>query len=106
MSRSYKKFPHVRAYCGKSGKYGRNMANRKIRRLPLTYDIPKGSAFKKIYNSYNIWDYAFTQFKEWEIRDWEHEQARIINNVHSWKINCHLTLEESLSNWVKFYKRK
>ena len=67
MSRSYKKFPQVRAYYGKSGKFGRKQTNRKIRRLSINYDIPNGKNFKKLYERSEIWDDAFTQFKEWEI---------------------------------------
>lgn len=103
MSRSYKKFPHVRAYYGKSGKFRRNQANRKIRRLPIDYDLPNGRGFKKLNETCEIWDYAFTQFKEWEIQDWEKEETDIINEVHSWKKKYHTTLEETLANWKKTY---
>lgn len=106
MSRSYKKFPKIKAYYGKSGKYGRNQANRKIRRLPLSYDIPNGCSFKKLYESCEIWDYSFTQFKKWEIRDWEKDEADIINNVYTWKKKYRITLEEALINWKKDYLSK
>ena len=103
MSRSYKKFPHVRAYYGKSGKYGRNRANRKIRRLPLSYDIPNGKGFKKLYERCIIWDYAFTQFKEWEIQDWEKEESYIANDIYSWRKKYHTSLEKTLTDWKKTY---
>lgn len=106
MSRSYKKFPRVRAYYGKSGKYGRNQANRKIRRLPLDYDIPKGRGFKKISNSCEIWDYSFVQFKEWEIQDWEKTQADIANGVETWRGHNPRTLEETLVMWKLSYIKK
>lgn len=106
MSRSYKKFPQVRVYYGKSGKWARNQANRRIRRLPIEYDLPNGRSFKKIYESYDIWDYGFTQFKEWEIKDWEEVEARIANNVPSWKTKCHTSLEETLTDWRKTYLKK
>lgn len=106
MSRSYKKFPHVRAYYGKSGKFARNQANRKIRRLPIDYDLPNGRSFKKLNETCEIWDYAFTQFKEWEIQEWEETEARITNGVHSWKNKYHSTLEEALIDWKKTYLNK
>ena len=106
MSRSYKKFPVVRAYYGKSGKKARNYANRKIRRLPLTYDLPNGRGFKKINESCDIWDYSFTQFKEWEIQEWEQEEARRANGLGSWKYRLYSTLDEALIDWKKTYKCK
>lgn len=106
MSRSYKKFPQVRAYYGKSGKFARNRANRKIRRLPISYEIPDGGSFRKLYERCEIWDYAFTQFKEWEIQEWEETEARILNNVSSWKADHHTSLEETLVDWKKTYLNK
>ena len=106
MSRSYKKFPQVRAYYGKSGKWARNKANRKIRRLPINYDLPNGRSFKKLTESCGIWDYAFTQFKDWEVKEWEETEARIANGVYSWRTKCHESLEETLIDWKKTYIRK
>lgn len=103
MSRSYKKFPRIRAYYGKSGKYGRNQANRKIRRLPIDYDIPNGRGFKKLNESCDIWDYSFVQFKEWAIEEWEKEEAEIINDIYSWRRKYHTTLEDALVDWKKSY---
>jgi len=106
MSRSYKHFPTVRAYYGKSGKKARNYANRKIRRLPLDYDLPNGRSFKKLSESWDIWDYSFTQFKEWEIKEWEQEEARRANGFGSLKHSLYSTLNEALNDWAKFYRRK
>jgi len=106
MSRSYKKFPQVRAYYGQSGKNERIRANKKIRHLPIDYDIPNGRAFKKLNESCEIWDYAFTQFKEWEIQEWEEVASRIANGVPSWKAKYHTSLEETLADWKKTYLSK
>lgn len=106
MSRSYKKYPKVKTYYGKSGKFSRTIANRKIRRLPIDYDIPNGRGFKKITESYDIWDYSCTQFKEWEIQSWYTEEAQIANDIYSWKRKYHTTLEETLNDWKKFYLSK
>ena len=106
MSRSYKKFPHIRAYYGKSGKYARNRANRKIRRLSLDYDIPQHRGFKKLSESCDIWDYSFTQFKEREIKEWEQEETRKLYGIYSWKNRLYSTLDEALIDWKKSYIRK
>jgi len=103
MSRSYKKFPHIRAYYGNSGKIARNFANRKIRRLPIEYEIPNGGHFKKLYERCEIWDYGFTQFKEWEIQEWEKEETYIANGIYSWRNQYHTSLEETLADWKKTY---
>lgn len=106
MSRSYKKFPKVRVYYGKSGKYGRKRANKKIRSLPLEYEIPNGRGFKKVFNSYEIYDYSCTQFKEWEISRWHSQQQELANGVNLWNAKYVVSLEETLSYWKKFYKCK
>ena len=106
MSRSYKKFPHVRAYYSKSGKWARNKANRKIRHLPISYDLPNGRSFKKLNETCEIWDYAFTQFKEWEIQDWKKETIEIVNGVRTWKKKYYTSLEERLIDWKKTYLSK
>lgn len=106
MSRSYKKFPKIKVHYGKSGKYSKNQANRKIRRLPLDCDIPNGRGFKKLYESCEIWDYSYTQFKEWEIQDWEKDEADIINEIYTWKKKYRVTLEEAFINWKRAYLSK
>jgi hypothetical protein len=104
MSRSYKKFPHIRVWYGKSGKWGRKQANKKIRNLPLEERIPKGSIYKKYYNSYNIWDYSFTEFLEWKIEDYYRCEAHFLNGVTNYK--KYDSLNEALIEWKKWYKCK
>lgn len=106
MSRSYKKYPKISVYYGKSGKFGRRQANKKIRHLPLEYNIPTGGTYKKLYESCNICDYSFTEFKEWVITQWEKEEKDLLNNVNTWKRKYHQTLEEDLINWKKLYLNK
>ena len=103
MSRSYRKYPCISIYYGKSGKFGRRQANKKIRSLPIDYELPKGRGFKKLYNSYDICDYQFTQFKEWAIKDWEKECKDLANGVNMYKNKYHQTLQEELNNWKKDY---
>lgn len=107
MSRSYKKYPKVKiSRYGKSGKYGKKQANRTIRRLPIEEHIPDGRCFTKYHERSEIVDYSFTQFKEWEIDEWNRDQQEIANNVNTWKTKYNTSLEEALSNWKKFYKCK
>lgn len=105
MSRSYKKYPKVKAY--ESGKFGKKQANRTIRHLPINVEIPNGRSFKKLYESSNIYDYSFTEFKEWVVEKWQSNQKDSLygvkNGIH-WYDND--TLEEALADWKKFYKCK
>lgn len=104
MSRSYKKFPRIK--CENSCKFGKRQANKTIRNLPIDFEIPKGRWFKKLYESYDICDYSFTQFQEWEIKDWYRHQAELINGVKPWRSKSDETLEEALGDWKKYYKSK
>jgi hypothetical protein len=51
MSRSFKHVPIIKD-CG-FGKYGKFIANKKVRKA----DIDDGNNYRKLYNSYNIFDY-------------------------------------------------
>ena len=104
MSKSYKKFPRVK--CEKSCKIGKHFANKKVRAyLKTGKDISNGKGYKKIFDSAEICDYAFTEFEEWIIQDWYKDQYDILNGIRE-KRDCDGTLEEALLNWKKFYKRK
>lgn len=105
MSRSYKKFPCKRAYYGRSGTFGRRQANKKVRHLPIDYHLPNGGNFKKLYESCNIYDYSCVQFKEWAIKQWEEEEAKIQQGIELWKAKYHSTLDETIQFW-KWYIRK
>lgn len=102
MSRSYKKFPMIK--CGGCEKWGKVFANRRVRRYKG--EISNGSEYKKIYESWDIHDYQYTQFREWAIQEWEQDQAEIANGVNTWKSKYNTTLEEALNDWKKFYKCK
>lgn len=104
MSRSYKHYPKINIYYGSSGKWARNQANRRIRHLPIEFEIPNGKSYKKLYPGGEIVDYMFTKFKEWEIVEWYEDQARIINNFKYKPDN--ITLEEDLILWKKSYMNK
>lgn len=106
MSRSYKKYPRVK--CEKSCKYGKRLANKYVRRyLKQGNMLSNGCEYKKLYQSADICDYSFVQFKEWAIDEFYKDQYDIINNVKSWKANyVNKTLEEALAEWYVYYKAK
>lgn len=52
MSRSYK---HTPRSGDKKSKYGKNFANRRIRRIKTI--VPNHKSYRKYYESYNICDY-------------------------------------------------
>ena len=105
MSRSYKKYPLVK--CERSCKFGKRQANKKIRSLPVSEDIPKGTGYKKYYQSYDICDYQFVEFKEWVIEKWYSRQK---DNLYGVRNYTHWTdentLEEELSLWKRSYLNK
>jgi len=53
MSRSYKHTGWIQDQSGK--KHGKRFANKRVRRFDS--EIPSGSSYKKIYNSWDIADY-------------------------------------------------
>ena len=61
MSRSRKKTP---IYKVSTGKYGKNQANRKVRRIGKDMYAGKGNGFKKEYPQYHVIDYTFYIPKE------------------------------------------
>ena len=102
MSRSYRKYPQLK--CERSCKWGKRQANKKIRNLPITEDLPKGGGYKKYFEQWDICDYTCTMFKEWVIDKWH---ARQKDNQYNVKNFTHWanekTLEEELALWKKDY---
>jgi hypothetical protein len=58
MSKSYKHTPCVKQQ-GRSKKFYKKYANKKIRRKQLNEDIPDGSSYRKLFESWDICDYRF-----------------------------------------------
>ena len=58
MSRSYKKNPVCTDGSPHTTKESKKFANKKVRRHE---DIPNGSAYKKVSDSYDIHDYIFSR---------------------------------------------
>lgn len=89
MSRSYKHTPVCKE--GKSKKYGKRCANRKIRRgakrKPYDSAAGKSNLYRKKYESWDICDYRF-----WGEPIWREE---------SW-----LNLRDRPEIWQKCYRRK
>lgn len=56
MSRSYKKHPILKDN-GKSKKYGKQLANRKVRHSELSGG--KSNDYKKCYESWDVYDFRF-----------------------------------------------
>lgn len=55
MSRSRKKYPIVTDYSKNYTSFAKRQANKKVRKYSKT--LSKGSVFKKLYCSWNIFDY-------------------------------------------------
>lgn len=72
MSKSYKKFPCVKAYSAGAKK----MANRKFRRSNKFEDIPLNEKgyYRKCTNQYDIWDYGCYYPESQVMRDIENEE--------------------------------
>lgn len=61
MSRSYKHHP---IFHGAKSKYGKNLANRHVRRIPATAEVSNYGWYKKNYEQYDIYDYWSRQTEE------------------------------------------
>ncbi len=68
MSRSYKKHPWVTDHHVKTTKEKKKFANKKVRRHE---DLPNGSAYKKVSESWDICDYKWYWTWEEAKKDWE-----------------------------------
>ena len=103
MSRSFKKTP-ISKDGGRSSKWGKNQANKKIRNY--NDEIPKGGSYKKLYEQWDINDFVVY---------WTEEDAK--EEYYRWKAYYHNegwddfdkdfgTLEQYLIRWRKYMKNK
>lgn len=97
MSRSYKKTP----YCGDNkgrGKKRTAMSKVRSKLKDPNYELPKGSAYKKIYETWNICDYGWvTSWKEyWNIciRFWHQYGGEYPDKKKEYRY------------WLKWYRNK
>lgn len=110
MSRSYKKFPQFRDNLwGRSLKTGKRYNNRKIRRKikDVSIDVGNGKDYERFgLDSWDLWEYKSYQTKSDIIKEWEEDQAEILNGVSNWKSQYNTSLDEAIVDWYKSYKRK
>lgn len=97
MSRSIKHTPVCKD--NGIGKDAKRYASKSVRRLE---DTPSnGSAYKRVYNSYDIHDYVSRWTREEAVKAWAEEDAD--GRFHK----MYDTLEEFLEKcWAKAYQRK
>ena len=69
--------------CGGYGKYGKHLANKKVRHS----DVDDGNAYRKVFNSYDIYDMTYNLYRNH-------------NAVHHWT-NYKMTIEEIMWYWRK-----
>lgn len=101
MSRSYKKNPIVKD--GHSGKFGKRLANRKVRHCKK--DIANGKAYKKIFESWDIHDFVYRYPLIQLLRDQEAEEKAVMNDgVPDYRKNKRFVM--TAERWKKSYKRK
>ena len=98
MSRSFKHFPCVKdKSCSRSGK---KYANRSIRHMK---QVPNGSGYKKLKESYDICDWScyetYNDYKKWYIRSLA--QDKLLGRKSDIK-----TEKELYYDWFRAYKRK
>lgn len=108
MSRSRKKTPIFKDHEKRPNRPMKAFANKKVRH---TKDIPSGSSYKKIFNSWDISDYFFYCTKKEAIQWWEDEvyeatRQGISPDEYGWHKE-YLSLDEFLNKyWARYYLRK
>lgn len=97
MSRSYKKTP----VCidGKSGRVGKKLANRKVRRYKGI--IPNGKSYKKLYESWEIHDFVSRVTYKEEQKKFESDFKSYLNGPIKKGPKCYIG-----HSWEKYYYRK
>lgn len=68
MSRSYKKHPWITDHHARTTKEKKKFANKKVRHYK---NLPNGSAYKKVSESWDICDYKWYWSWEDAKKDWE-----------------------------------
>lgn len=66
MSRSYYKYPSVKDYSRSYTRWAKRQASKATRR---DWNIDNGTNYKKVYCSYNIFDYRSTFYTDQEVLD-------------------------------------
>ena len=94
MSRSYKKNPVCTDGSPHTTKESKKFANKKVRGYE---DLPDGSAYKKVSDSYDIHDFVIKCTWQEAKEKWEREE---------WIRQEFPTLKSYYRNWLKYYRSK
>lgn len=95
MSRSYKKQPYN---CdGNSARSGKKFANKKVRQLDIEALPPKGNAYKKVYEQYDIRDWIYR---------WTWEEALAWYRKHPEQYSKYPTEKDFYRYWYKIMRAK
>ena len=103
MSRSRKKSHYVVDHTARTTKRKKRFANKTLRQ-DKNFDV-SGSAYKKLYESYDICDYRYEWTKEEAIQSWYEEESSHYKG-YAWRHKEFSSLEEWLSYWAKCVVRK
>lgn len=96
MSRSYKKHPYYTDGSAGTTKRRKNTANKKVRKSD---DIPNGSGYKKVFESWEIHDY----FNRWT---WAEAKKFYESGGNEFLLKRYPTLKEFFNYWMKCCRRK
>ena len=96
MSRSYKKHPFCKDWNSRK-RVGKQLANQKVRaQLKRGIEIPSGKAYRKVFETWDIYDYHWYKPKSEVIKNFETKRFKYGPD----------TLEEAIDDWEKYYYRK
>lgn len=99
MSRSYKKHPYCKDW-NRRKSVGKKLANAKVRaQIKRGVDIPNGKAYRKVYETWDIYDYHWRETLQEAIQYWELNKSR-----YQWYQD--MTFKEVKNDWARLYYRK
>ena len=112
MSRSRKKHP-ILQYAPKSGKIGKNFANRRVRRYQKGIPTKGYSFLKKIYNPYDVRDcwsretlQEALEYREKILRECENGITKYGYKMSKRFVEEYESVENVIQKWKKNYWRK
>lgn len=101
MARSYRKNPILK-YAPKDGTYGKNQANRRVRRFKG--DLPSGSCYKRLYCAWDIHDYVSRQTLGDHLKSWAEWIEYCERKGYDWSDNHYGgNLSAAIRKWKKEY---
>lgn len=94
MSRSYKKHPFCKDW-NRRKRVGKQIANSKVRTyLKQGKEIPNGKAYRKIFETWDIYDYHWRETKQESLQYYNNHPDRYENE------------QDAINTWAKMYYRK